>query len=320
MPPFGKDAATTFNEGETMALRGSQFGGAIAPNGEGSFTGSVPEFYERYLVPMHFEAHARIMVARLGALRSGHLLEIAAGTGAVTRLLARELPDTVKITATDLNEPMLAMARAQPGTERVRWQQEDAMALSFPDSSFDVVLCQFGAMFFPDKARGFRETFRVLKPGGCFTFSVWDWTDRNPLVEVTNRALSSLFSEEILRSNSVPFSYHRPEVIRADLAASGFGESAVEVIVERSRAPSAHAVAMAAVQGSFLRPTIEAYGPEWLERATEIVSNAISTSFGEGPLSVPNQALLVTTHKPPADIPEQSTWAGNPLRPTATSD
>jgi len=121
-----------------------------------SFIGSVPEFYERYLVPMHFEAHARIMVDRLGELRSGHLLEIAAGTGAVTRLLARELPDTVRITATDLNEPMLEMARLQPGTERVQWQQEDAMSLSFPDGRFDVVLCQFGVMFFPDKVGAFR--------------------------------------------------------------------------------------------------------------------------------------------------------------------
>lgn len=89
-------------------------------NRESLFIGSVPEFYERYLVPMHFEAHARIMVERLGQLRSGHLLEIAAGTGAVTRLLARELPDTVTITATDLNEPMLEIARAQPGTERAK--------------------------------------------------------------------------------------------------------------------------------------------------------------------------------------------------------
>ena len=187
-----------------------------------SFIGSVPEFYERYLVPMHFEAHARIMVDRLGELRSGHLLEIAAGTGAVTRLLARELPDTVRITATDLNEPMLEMARLQPGTERIQWQQEDATSLSFPDGRFDVVLCQFGVMFFPDKVGAFRETFRVLKPDGCFIFSVWDRADRNPLVEVVQQALLSLFPEEIVRSNLVPFSYHEPEVIRADLAAAGF--------------------------------------------------------------------------------------------------
>jgi ubiquinone/menaquinone biosynthesis C-methylase UbiE len=264
-----------------------------------SFSGSVPEFYERYLVPMHFEAHARVMVARLGALRCGHLLEIAAGTGAVTRLLARELPDTVRITATDLNEPMLALARVQPGMDRVRWQQEDAMSLSFGDSSFDLVLCQFGVMFFPHKVGAFRETLRVLKPGGRFIFSVWDRTDRNPLMEIIQRALSSLFPEEIVRSNLVPFSYYRPEAIRADLAAAGFIQSELEVVIGRTQAPSGRAVAIAAVQSNFLRPKIEAYGPGWLERATETVSNAITTSFGDELLSVPNQALLVTAYKRP---------------------
>jgi ubiquinone/menaquinone biosynthesis C-methylase UbiE len=265
-----------------------------------SFIGSVPEFYERYLVPMHFEAHARIMVDRLGELRSGHLLEIAAGTGAVTRLLARELPDTVRITATDLNEPMLEMARLQPGTERVQWQQEDATSLSFPEGRFDVVLCQFGVMFFPDKVGAFRETFRVLKPGGCFIFSVWDRADRNPLVEVVQQALLSLFLEEIVRSNLVPLSYHEPEVIRADLAAAGFIESELEAVIGHSQAPSARTEAIASVQGNFLRPKIEACGPEWLERATETVSNALTASFGEGSLTVPNRALLVKAHKDPA--------------------
>jgi ubiquinone/menaquinone biosynthesis C-methylase UbiE len=283
---------------------------------ESSFIGLVPEFYERYLVPMHFEAHARIMVDRLGEVRSGHLLEVAAGTGAVTRLMARELPDTVKITATDLNEPMLEVARVQPGTERVQWQREEAISLSFPDGSL-----QFGVMFFPHKVCAFRETFRVLKPGGCFIFSVWDRAERNPLVEVVQHALLSLFPEEIVRTNLVPFSYHEPEVIRADLAAAGFVESELQVVIGRTQAPSAHAVAIATVQGNFLRPQIEACGPEWLERATETVSNEITASFGEGSLTAPNQALLVTAHKdvasrdsnhpgPISDCPESSVGEG----------
>ena len=126
------------------------------------------------------------------------------------------------------------------------------MSISFPDSSFDAV--------------------RVLKPGGCFLFSVWDRTDRNPMVEVTQRALLSLFPVEVVRGNLVPFSYHEPEVLRADLAAAGFVESELEVVIGRTQANSARAVAFASVQGNFLRPKIEACGPEWLERATETVS------------------------------------------------
>jgi hypothetical protein len=116
-------------------------------------------------------------------------------------------------------------------------------------------------------------------------------------MEVIQRALSSLFPEEILRPNLVPYSYHQPEAIRGDLVAAGFVEGELKVVMGRTRAPSARTVAIAAVQGNLLRPKIEAYGPEWLERATETVSKAVTSSFGEGSLSVPNQALLVTAHK-----------------------
>src|SRR5216683_2475629 len=139
-----------------------------------AYVGSWPEFYDRLMVPVFFEPYARRLAERVKGMTSGNVLEIAAGTGVVTRALVHTLPETVCITATDLNQPMLDRARSHPGMERIRWEQADALALPFGDRTFDCAVCQFGAMFFPDKRTAFREAYRVLKPGGRFLFSVWD--------------------------------------------------------------------------------------------------------------------------------------------------
>src|SRR4051794_32131638 len=144
-----------------------------------AFVGSIPEFYDQYMVPLIFEPYAVDLARRAADLHPQRVLEIAAGTGVVTREMATRLPADVPIVATDLNQPMLTHAAAQ-GTERpVRWQQADAMQLPFTDQSFDLVVCQFGVMFFPDKAQAFAEARRVLQPGGHFIFSVWDRIDQN---------------------------------------------------------------------------------------------------------------------------------------------
>ena len=139
-----------------------------------SFAGQMPEFYDRFLIsPMMFAAvREGPRAASLGDL-SGHLLELAAGTGIATRALARTLPAAIAITATDLNPAMLTQAKSHAGLERVQWQEADALSMPFADQQFDYIVCQFGVMFFPDKVTAFREAFRVLKPGGRFLFSVW---------------------------------------------------------------------------------------------------------------------------------------------------
>jgi ubiquinone/menaquinone biosynthesis C-methylase UbiE len=138
------------------------------------YAGSVPALYDRYRGPVFFEPFAHDIADCLADLRAGNLLEIAAGTGIVTRVLAHALPETVSITASDISQAMLDFAAAQPGLARISWKQADALALPFDDKAFDAVLCQFGVMFFPDKVTGYRETRRVLKPNGRFVFNVWD--------------------------------------------------------------------------------------------------------------------------------------------------
>ena len=158
------------------------------------FAGSIPEIYDRYLVPLIFEPYAADLAVRLTAFRPQTVLETAAGTGVLTRAMAAELPAHVRIVATDLNQPMLDHASARLGPDsRISWHQADALALPFADQSFDAVVCQFGVMFFPDRAQGFREARRVLQPAGRFLFNAWDRISENAFAEVVTEALAAAF-------------------------------------------------------------------------------------------------------------------------------
>jgi len=148
------------------------------------FAGSIPQFYDQKLGNLLFAPYGADMAARLKSLVAGRLLEIAAGTGIVTRQLAIHLPHAVEIVATDLNQPMLDYAASQPGLARVKWEPADAQALPFPSESFDAIVCQFGVMFFPDRGAAYAETRRVLKPGGAFLFNAWDRIEDNEFAEV----------------------------------------------------------------------------------------------------------------------------------------
>ena len=134
------------------------------------FSGSIPKLYETYLVPLIFEPYAADLTKRLGAHNTSRVLEISAGTGVVTRALAATLSNSVSIVATDLNQAMLDQAAAVGTARPVEWRQADALALPFADGEFDAVVCQFGVMFFPDKAKAFSEARRVLRPRGQLHF------------------------------------------------------------------------------------------------------------------------------------------------------
>jgi len=200
------------------------------------FVGSYPEFYDRLLVPVLFAPYARILAERLRGMTVGNVLEIAAGTGVVTRALVHTLPEAVNITATDLNPPMLDRARSHSGMDRVHWQQADALALPFREDEFDCVICQFGVMFFADKRAAFHETFRVLKQGGRFLFIVWDREEEIGIRSVAAEVIGCLLSRD--PASLLPPPYFDLTTARADLAAAGFGAVSIEKLPERSRAKS----------------------------------------------------------------------------------
>src|ERR1700761_972140 len=205
------------------------------------FSGSIPELYDRYLVPMIFEPYAEDLARRVVMHRPSHVLEIAAGTGVVTRMMANALPRDVDLIATDLSQPMLDRAMAIGTPRPVTWQQADAGLLPFDDESFDIVVCQFGVMFFPDKVRAFSEARRVLRLGGVLLFNVWDRIEENEFANTVTEALARLFPEDPPRFMvRTPHGYFNLETISRDLADAGFSAAPrVETIAVRSRAASA---------------------------------------------------------------------------------
>ena len=259
------------------------------------FAGSIPELYDRYLAPMLFAGYAENLAWRTAALAPAHVLEIAAGTGVVTRALARALPRKVEITATDLNQAMVDFAAAQPGAERVVWRQADAQALPFADGSFDAMLCQFGVMFFPDRATACREVKRVLKPGGRYLFSVWDRIEENEFAQIVTDAVAALFPDNPPRFlPRTPYGYYDTAPIDNELRAAGFTNVTIETVTRRSRAPSPRDAAVGLCQGTPLRSEIEARGADQLEAATTAAAAALAARFGSGAIHGKIRAHIVT--------------------------
>ena len=260
-----------------------------------SFAGSIPAIYDRYLGPLIFAPYAADLVERLTDVEAANVLETAAGTGIVTRALAHGLAPAVKIVATDLNQPMVDFAAAQGDAGRVTWRQADALNLPFADEAFDVVVCQFGVMFFPDKGAGYREARRVLKPGGRFVFNVWDRIEANEIPQVVTEAVAALFPDDPPRFlPRTPYGYHDTARIRDELQAVDFSRVEVQTLECRSRATSHRDPAIGFCQGTPLRNEIEARDATRLDEATDSAAAAIAARFGTGPIDGKIQAHVIS--------------------------
>ena len=260
------------------------------------FAGSIPEIYEKYLVPLIFEPYAVDLAGRLVSRSLTRVLEIAAGTGVLTRALASMLPDGVSIVATDLNQPMLDHASALGTRRTVEWRQADAMKLPFRDGMFDAVVCQFGVMFFPDKSRAYSEARRVLRSGGLFIFNVWDRIEENDFADVVTTAIKTVFPQDPPRFLArTPHGYYQHETIKRDLANGGFtGSPEIITLAARSRAESFRSPAIAYCQGTPLRNEIEARDAARLGEATESAAEAIAQRFGRETVDGKIQAHIIS--------------------------
>lgn len=259
------------------------------------FAGSIPYIYDRLLVPLIFESYARDLAQRLAKVKPRDVLETAAGTGVLTRAIASFLTDG-RIAATDLNQPMLDYAMARQSHDgRIEWRKADALALPFEDQSFDVVACQFGVMFFPDKVQGYKEARRVLRPDGHFFFNVWDRIAENEFADIVTQALAALFPHDPPRFMArTPHGYHDIDRIREELNAAGFSNISIDAVDDKSKASSPRDPAIAYCQGTPLRNEIEARDASGLEKATKQATEALADRFGSGAIEGRIRAFVIT--------------------------
>lgn len=259
-----------------------------------SFSGSIPQLYDRYLGPVLFAPYAADLVRRVATHAApGPVLEMACGTGIVTQQLRTHLAPEVELVASDLSQAMLDYARTKLAMlQHVEWRQADIAALPFSDAAFAAVVCQFGLMFVPDKQAAFREARRVLRPGGLFAFNVWDGIAANPFARIAHEALATVFPADPPQF-LIPFTFNDQDVLRQLLTTQGFSDIQFETVTLEARSESAHALALGFVQGSPLSAAIQERGASF-ESVVAAVADALAQHGGAAPFRSTLQAVVVT--------------------------
>ncbi|HKA63083.1 MAG TPA: methyltransferase domain-containing protein [Methylomirabilota bacterium] len=266
---------------------------------DAAFVGTIPEHYDRHLGPLLFHDMADEMAARLDVPAGARVLETACGTGIVTRRLLGRLGERGHLVATDLNAPMLAHAASRlPASDRLEWRQADATSLPFDERSFDALVCQFGWMFFPDKAAGARAAFRVLRPGARLLLSVWDRLDDNPVPRITHETIATFFSSNPPQFYTVPFTLHDPALVERFLRDAGFDEIRWQRVERVGESPSAREAATGLIEGN---PVYQDIMDRWPEALTDIeatIAARLRAALGDEPLRAPLRAVFFSARRP----------------------
>jgi ubiquinone/menaquinone biosynthesis C-methylase UbiE len=264
-----------------------------------AFVGRIPEQYERYLASLFFNPYADDLVARMPVREDMDVLEVACGTGIVTRRIVERLGGRGTVVATDLNEAMFAHARMRlPGRGDAQYRTADGVSLPFESGSFDAVVCGFGVVFFVDKASGAREAFRVLRSGGAYLLSVWDALERNPVARLTHETILKFFPTDPPRFYTIPWSYHDPAAIETLLRDAGFADVRCERVVKQGESPSAADAATGLVEGNPVYGEIMQRRPEALAAMKAALAARLAQEFGDRPLRAPLSALVATARRP----------------------
>lgn len=255
------------------------------------FVGDIPSNYDTLLGPNIFADYAADMVRRARELQPSNVLELAAGTGIVSRKLRDALPTSARMVVTDLNAPMLDVARTKfNGDENVEFVTADAMKLDFPDGQFDLIACQFGVMFFPDKRASFKEALRVLRPGGTYLFNTWGTHGENPFARIALEVVAEFFPRDPPGFYHVPFSYADASVAGADLNAAGFNPVRHESVQLQKQVKNIAAFARGLVYGNPLIDEINARRSVDPDDVVHAIERRLREAWGPEPATMPLKA------------------------------
>jgi SAM-dependent methyltransferase len=261
-----------------------------------AFAGSIPEIYHRLLGPLLFHDYARDLAQRLSRLdlnQGAHILELACGTGIATSALVSMLPRGSRLTATDISEPMLSLARTlTPPDPRLAWQAADGCALPFPDESADAIVCQYGVMFFPDKVRAMQEARRVLKPGGAYIFNVWGTLEQNPIPHTIQQELARIYPQNPPVFLNTPYGWNNRAEIERTTRAGGFAKVEITELSFPSEAPDAASAAGAYLNGTPLAADLADRKAD-MGAIQSRVADALAARFGNAPCRSTMSALVI---------------------------
>lgn len=261
------------------------------------FAGTIPGNYDHYLGPLFFEPYAIELVQRIDTTNVKKVLEIACGTGRVTRHLVQQLPPNTEIIATDLNAGMLAIAKGQLQAPNLRFTEADAQQLPFEEDSFDLVVCQFGFMFVPDKQQAFNETYRVLKTGGELLFATWDSLERNQLTLIIKNVVAKHLDEAAADFYNVPFSFYDQSTITALLNQAGYKDVQTDIVIKEVSYGTAMDAARGLIAGTPAYKVISDKDPNAPERLIEIAGREVSALCGDGIITTQLSALICKASK-----------------------
>ncbi|MBK8498951.1 MAG: class I SAM-dependent methyltransferase [Flavobacteriales bacterium] len=262
-----------------------------------AFSGSIPQHYDSGLGPLFFEPFAQHLGERIAELAPANVLELACGTGRLTRHITHRLDPAARIVATDVNPAMLLFAQRAIADPRVEWNTVDAVALPYPDASFDLVVAQFGVMFYSDRVEAYREALRVLKPGGRLLITSWGRLEANPAARITQRVVSEFFPLDTPAFYTVPFAYHDRELIREEVLESGFERIKMGLAALTGHAATAIAAARGLLEGSPIHTAIMDRDPYALPAMREMLAANLAAEFGFAELQVPLSAWVVEAVK-----------------------
>ncbi len=269
----------------------------VQPNAPISWSGTFPQHYDDNLGPFIFRPYALDLVSRIDTAGLQTVLELACGTGQVTQPLLDHLPASTHLTATDLSPDMMTVAKGKISAPNVQWAQVDMTAIPFDDNTFDLIVCQFGVMFAPDKAKAFSEMYRVLKPGGRLLFNTWGAIPHNRVFQVFNQVMIRLMDTNIGAAAQGPFSMPDEEPVLTLMEAAGFHNRRAESVAMVSEATSAAQAAKGFFQGSVISVTLKEKNPAMASTIQAEIEQAFRQELGDTPMRTPLQAWIFSATK-----------------------